>query len=122
MSIDGTLLDETLKNLLQKNLRLSFKNKPFKLGKLLLYHQNNYFLSLLFHNHKKGNVKFEIPIPYCIESWPDEDVIYFDYRLSALSKKKDNLLKLLREIKCTKETKFYDSIMEITILANTEII
>jgi hypothetical protein len=120
MTIENTLIDKTLKELLQKNVRLQFKSKPFKQGKLLLYQQNNYYISLLLQNSKKGNVKFEIPIPYHVESWPDEKLVYFDYRLSTLSKKKDSLYQQLKSVRPTKISKYYDSILEIIILPDME--
>jgi len=88
---------------------------------MLLYKQNNYYLSLLFHNIKRGNIKFEIPIPYNIEMWLDEDIIYFDYRFSALAKRKEGLLDMLKNTTCIKESRFYNSILEIYVLPNEEI-
>lgn len=119
MTIDETIIDEVLRSLLQKNVKLHFKNKVFKQGKFLLYKQNNYHLVFTLQNSKKGNIKFEVPIPYNIETWSDESTVYFDYRLIALAKKKDGLLNELQSIKtANKESKFYDSIMEIQVIPN----
>lgn len=107
-----------LKKLLQKNVKLQFKNKAFKSGKLLLYKQNNYHLSLLLHNDKKGSVRFEIPIPFQVESHLDEGAVYFDYRLATLAKRKEPLLQQLKEVEPAKNSKYYDSILEILIQAD----
>ena len=115
MTIDGTQIDEVLKKLLQKNVKLQFKNKIFKSGKLLLYKQNNYHLSILLHNDKRGSVRFEIPIPFQVESWLDDGIVYFDYRLATLAKRKEPLLQQLRGVEPAKNSKYYDSILEIVI-------
>lgn len=122
MNIEDTQTDKILRTLLQKNIKLHFKNKVFKQGKLLLFKQNNYFIVMTMNNKKKGTINFEIPIPFNIETWKDENLVYFDYRLSALSKKKTDLLAKLKDIKCAKESKFYDSILEINILPDGEAI
>lgn len=122
MTIENTYIETVLKSLLQKNIRLQFRNKVFKTGKLILFKQNNYHLAFILHSHKKGNIKFEIPIPFAVEYWPEDKLAYLDYRLSTLAKRKGDLLLQLKKVNPVKNSKYYDSILEIDILPDEEII
>jgi hypothetical protein len=122
MTIENTYIEKVLKSLLQKNIRLQFKNKVFKSGKLILFKQSNYHLAFILHSHKKGNVKFEIPIPFAVEYWPEDHLVYLDYRLGTLAKRKEELLQQLKSVSPVKNSKYYDSILEIDILPDEEII
>ena len=122
MTIENTEIEKTLKKLLQKNVSLQFKNKLFKQGKLILFQQNNYHISLLLHSSKKGDIKLEVPIPYNVEEWIDDNLVYFDYRLTTLSQRKDELLQQLKSIKPLKTSKYYNSILEIVILPDQVIL
>ncbi len=79
-------------------------------------------MGIILQNNKRGNIKFEIPLPYEVEHWPDDNQIFFDYRLIALAKKKNELLDKLKNVQGSKESKFYNSILEIIILPNEELI
>lgn len=86
MNINNTNIEEACKFLLQKNISLEINNKIFKSGKLLLFYQKNFFLTFVLNSVKKEKDKVEIPIPYEIETYLDENLIYFDYRIKTLSK------------------------------------
>ena len=59
--------------------------------------------------------KFEIPIPYDAEMWENDKLVYFDYRLSKLSKNNPELQDLIRSIPREGNNKYYDTILEIEI-------
>ena len=114
MLIDHTEIEDALKSLLQKNICLNIKNKLIKKGKLILFKQNNYHIELLFHNAEKEIKKLEIPIPYAVENWSSDKLIYFDYRLTTLTKD-ITLIKTLKSLSRDGNNKFYDTIVEINI-------
>ena len=115
MTIDGTYVEEVLKDLLQKELHFNVKNKTFKKGKLILFKQNNYHLELTIRNNKDELKKFEIPIPFDVEVWEEDNLVYFDYRLSTLTKNNKVLQKTIDNLPKEGNNKFYDTICEIEI-------
>lgn len=114
MNIAETEIEETLKDLLQHNISLYVKNKLLKKGTLCLFKQNNYHIELTL---KINDVmkKFEIPIPFGIEKWKKDNLIYFDYRFAALAKDKPELLSLLKKLPRDGKSRFYDTILEIIV-------
>ena len=112
MTILDTELEKVLMSLLQKDLKLTINNKQFRKGKFLLFKQNNYCLEFTI---KKGDdiKRFEIPIPFNIEKWEDDGLIYFDYRLKTLSARDSELLEMLKSIPVVGGNRFYDNILEI---------
>ena len=120
MIIEGTIIEDTLKGLLQKDLKMYIKNKCVKSGKLLLFKQNNYHLELTIQRKDNEIKRFEIPIPYNIEEWQEDNLIYFDYRLHTLSRNNAELYTLLKTIRKTGNNKYYDNILEIEVVPDIE--
>jgi len=116
MNINNTEIEEALKELLQKDLKLSINNKQYRKGKLLLFKQNNYHIELTVKRNETDMKRFEIPIPFGIEKWEDEGLVYFDYRLSTLSKNEE-LVRLLHTLPTEGNNKFYNKILEIEIIS-----
>jgi len=86
MLINGTYIEHNCKKLLQKNISFELKNKILKKGKLVLFYKRNFYLVFILENEKKTKDKIEIPIPFGIESHDEDDLMYFDYRISTLKK------------------------------------
>jgi len=120
MTIDDTEIEDVLKGLLQKTLKLSINNKQYRKGKLLLFKQNNYHIEFTVRKNDVDIKRFEIPIPFSIEKWEDDGLIYFDYRLLTLSNKDEALLKMLKTLPVEGNNKFYDQILEIQILKEAQ--
>jgi len=116
MLIEGTELENLLKKILQKKIRLNLKNKVYKKGKLVLFKQNNYHLEFTIENKDCEIKKFEIPIPFAFEEWEEDNLIYFDYRFFTLAKGNDKLYDLLKNLPKEGNNKFYDTILEIEII------
>jgi hypothetical protein len=114
MSISGTKLEEYCKFLLQKNITIEIKNKTYKQGKLLIFHQKNFYITFILNSSKKEKEKIEIPIPYDVEFHKDEGLIYFDYRLKTLAKFSPEIeTYLLFYPKKVAANKFWDTIITI---------
>lgn len=69
---------------LQKNINFLIDNKIVKKGKLLLFRRAHYFIQMTLLNEKGSKENAEIPIPFKIEDYTDEGLIYFDYRINSL--------------------------------------
>ena len=116
MTITDTNIEKALLELLQKDIRLSINNKQFRKGKLLLFKQNNYHIELTIQKNDVDIKRFEIPIPFAIEGWEGDGLMYFDYRLNTLANNDKVLYGMLKELKPDGNNKFYDKIMEIKVL------
>lgn len=114
--ITDTELENILKELLQKKLKLWINNKTWREGRLILFKQSGFYIEFIIKSKKKDRERFEIPIPFGIESWLEEDVVYFDYQLQTLANKEKNIVRMLKNIEPTGKNKFYDSILEIQII------
>lgn len=118
MNIAGTDLEKICKFLLQKHISLEFKNKTYKSGRLVLFHQKNYFLVMVLDKgDNMSNIdKVEIPIPFGIELHKEDDLLYFDYRLRTLAKDMPQIEPMMRLYQTkTASNKFWDSILTISI-------
>jgi hypothetical protein len=114
MTIQGTDIEKACKFLLQKEIVIELKNKTHKQGKVVLFYQKNFYITLVMNTLKKEKEKVELPIPYGVEFYEDEDLIYFDYRIKTLSKHAPEIeTNLLIYPKKISGNKFWDSILLI---------
>jgi hypothetical protein len=114
MTIHGTDLEKACKFMLQKNISLEIKNKTYKSGKLLLFYQRNFYITLVMNTAKKEKEKIEIPIPFNVELHEDDNLIYFDYRIKTLTKHAPDIeTNLMVYPKKIAGNKFWDSILMI---------
>lgn len=121
MSIYGTDVEKACKFLLQKDITIDIKNKTYKQGKLILFYQRNFYLTFVMDTAKKAKEKIEIPIPYGIEMYEDESLVYFDYRIKTLAKHAPEIeTNLIVYPKKISGNKFWDSILLISTNGNNE--
>lgn len=113
------LSEDILTTSLQKQFTFTLKNKVIKRGKLILFKKVHYHLQLTLLNNKGNKENFEIPIPFKTEYHhsKDENVLYFDYRISTLSGNDKKIEKVLNEyrIKNIEPSQYFNSILEIII-------
>lgn len=90
-------IESFLVNNFQNHIEILIDNRPIKKGKFILYRissATNYFHIELFierpTNHKKIDI-IKIPIPFQYEEYPDEKLLYMDYRLASMFKNKQNI-------------------------------
>jgi hypothetical protein len=69
---------------LQKNINFAINNKTIKKGRLLLFRQFHYFVQIAILTEKGLKENFDIPFPFKIEKYPEEGLMYFDYRTKSL--------------------------------------
>lgn len=104
--------EDFLTNCLQKNVSFSVNSKALKRGRLLLYKRLHYFLQISILSEKGARENFDIPIPFKIESYKDEGLCYFDYRLKSLE------VESIPLIKEKVSSIYFDKILEIQIINN----
>lgn len=107
------LLDTYFKPLLQRNVQLTLKNKPFKKGKLINFKVSGCYVSFILQTEKKRET-FEIPFPFAITK--NNNVVQFDYTLQTLSEQDYDLLVNLKTVSQVKKCKFYNALFTITPL------
>lgn len=82
-----TNIEYILQKQFQRNMKLLIQNEEIKTGQFILFRsllwQNNFY----FEFHLKGPKKIDlvkIPYPFNIEEHEEDNLIYFDYRISTL--------------------------------------
>jgi hypothetical protein len=112
-------LEEILKTHLQKDISITINGTEIKNGKFILFQNNilanNFYFELTIERVKKIDV-VKIPFPFKVEHYPDEGLLYLDYRFASLTDDKKQLMKIdsLKE-KYTeaKLSKFLNTIVEV---------
>ena len=107
------LLDTYFKELFQKNIQLTLKNKPYKRGKLINFKLSGCYISFVMLTEKKKET-FEIPFPFAMSR--KEGKIAFDYTLESLSEQDAELFVNLKTVTKVKNCKFYNAVLTITTL------
>jgi len=93
VSIDQVPGELFLFSCLQKNVNFSINNKTIKRGRLLLFRRFHYFIQIALLTERGTRENFDIPIPFKVEDYLEEGLLYFDYRLSSLEVQNIPLIK-----------------------------
>ena len=96
-------------HLLQKSVIFSVGNKTIRKGRLLLFKKYHYYIQMALLSEKGQRENCEFPIPFKIENYPDEGLLYFDYRLKSLDT--DFIPKIPERISSV----YFNKILEIQI-------
>ena len=118
MIINNTTLEDLLKSLLQKTLSFQLDNKPFKIGKIILYTQKYFYISFIISTAKKKQEKLDIPIPFNFKINKNKNYILLDYRIDTLAHNNKKALELI-QLKINKtitKNKFFNKILKIEII------
>lgn len=99
--------EKFLISFLQKNLKFSINNKIVKKGRLILFRRFHYFIQISLLSEKGTRENFDLPIPFKVENYEDDGLLYFDYRLKSLEV--ENLPKISQKV-CSI---YFDKILEI---------
>ena len=119
MTIHGTNIEKACRFLLQKNLTLDLGKKIYKQGKLIIFHQKNFYLSFIMDTAKKSKEKIEIPIPFDVEIHEEDNLVYFDYRIKTLAKHAPEIeTNLIVYPSKVAGNKFWDTILTINARIN----
>lgn len=99
-----------LLNCLQKNISFSISNKIVKKGRLLLFRKVHYYIQIALQTEKNQKENFEIPIPFAVESYYDEGLLYLDYRVCSLG------LNNLPHFPAKISSSYFNKIIEVTVI------
>jgi hypothetical protein len=101
--------EQYLLPLLQNQLAFTVNNKTIKKGKLLLFRRVHYFIQIALMTDKLTRENFDIPIPFKVENYAEEGLLYFDYRTDSLG------VKVLPKIPSKISSTYFNKILEISI-------
>ena len=110
ISFDQVPGEPFLLKCLQKQISFTLGNKVIKKGKLLLFRRVHYYIQISLMSDKNIRESFEIPIPFRVENYEDDGLLYFDYRLASLNV--SNLPHLPSKI----TSSYFNKILELTVL------
>jgi hypothetical protein len=103
-------IESQLRGCFQKQIQLVVRDRKIAAGKLILFRIDGFYIVLTIQT-ATGCDTVEIPYPFNIIE--NSNKVGFDYRLESLSEKDYNLLFVLQSISKRRESKFYNSILEI---------
>lgn len=101
--------EEFFLDCLQKPIELGIKNKTIKRGRLILFRRSHYFIQLSLETNRNNRENIDIPIPFAVEHYNEEGLMYFDYRIKALNV--EQLPKLPEKI----SSAYLNNILEIQV-------
>ena len=119
MSLSNTAIleffpgEEILSSLLQNTLHVRVGGKNTRSGRLIYFKRTHYVYCLIFLNGKGNRETLELPIPFNIEYYKNEKLVYFDYRVKTFTNGDENLQLKLNKLKVNNSTVFYDKIVEL---------
>ena len=109
-------IDDHLKALLQKNVKLNLNNNVYREGKLILFSHGYFCLNLHIRNYiKNKNELLKIPLPFDVE-YHDDGLLFFDYRIMKFIHNNVVAKSVIDKIKKKTLSKFYDKILTIEVL------
>jgi hypothetical protein len=94
---------------LQKQIVFAIGDKIIKKGRLILFRRVHYYIQISLMNEKNIRENFEIPIPFRVENYKEEGLLYFDYRLQSLNVK--SLPRIPEKISST----YFNKILELSV-------
>ncbi len=110
ISLNTVPNEQALISFLQKPTNFFLKDKLIKSGRLILFRKVHYSIQISILNSKQNNKEnFEVPIPFDVEYYPEENLLYFDYRIASL--KSNNLPAIYKK----PSSNFYNKILEISL-------
>ena len=95
---------------LQKNINFSINNKIIKTGKLILFRRVHYYIQIALQTDRNIRENFEIPIPFKVENYEEDGLLYFDYRIRSLQV--ENLPRIPEKVPSI----YFNKILEIQAL------
>ena len=108
--MNHNIVEQSLKSLLQNNIKIISRKRVLGTGQLLLYELKDFNIRLIFSSGKKVELLYPFKVTY------GSNIVYYDYQLNHIHK--DDIVlkaKVNRMIKNHKN-KYCDLILSIDIL------
>lgn len=121
ISVPNTVLDEKTEEhyfskYLQCFLSFTLGKRIIREGRLIIFKKSHYFFQITLLNSKNQTENFEIPLPFKSEYHPEENLLYFDYRVKTLANKDVDLEDiLLTQLGKTSPSQYFNKILEIQV-------
>jgi hypothetical protein len=120
MSVTNTILDfmpgeEYFTKSLQCPITFILGKKVLKQGRLIIFKRTHYYIQVTLLNSKNIRESFEIPIPFKTDYYPNEGLMFFDYRLRSLvgnNSEAEQLIKAFK-VKNINSSQYHNKILEI---------
>ena len=109
ISFDEVPGEPFLLDCLQKQVVFSIGDKTIKKGRLLLFRRVHYFIQISLMSDKNVRENFEVPIPFKVENYTEDGLLYFDYRIASLN------LKTLPKIPEKVSSTYFNKILEMSV-------
>jgi len=120
MSVTNTILDfmpgeEYFTKSLQYPIIFTLGKKVLKQGRLIIFKRTHYYIQVTLLNSKNIRESFEIPIPFKTDYYPNEGLMFFDYRLRSLVGSNPEAEQLVNafKVKNINPSQYYNKILEI---------
>jgi hypothetical protein len=120
MSVTNTILDfipgeEYFTKSLQYPITFILGKKIVKQGRLIIFKRTHYYIQVTLLNNKNIKESFEIPIPFKTDYYPEEGLMFFDYRLRTLVGNNEEANEIINKykVKNTNPSQYYNKILEI---------
>lgn len=98
---------------LQNQISFNLGPKVIRKGRLIIFKKNHFFIQISLLSLKNSIETFEIPMPFRLEHYPDENLIYFDYRLNSLTSDEDVLDLISLQFTKNSPSQYLNKILEI---------
>lgn len=113
-------LDDHLKPFLQRNIKFLINSQPYKEGKFILYTYGYFSVHFHIKNYRKHKTEIlKLPLPFNYEPYPDENLLYLDYRLHTFAHDAE-IIQLINKVKNPILSRFYDKIVTIETYKHDE--
>lgn len=98
---------------LQSQISFTLGSKTIRKGRLIIFKKVHFFIQISLLTTKGTQETFEIPIPFKTEHYPEENLIYFDYRTSSLIDDEDINFTLKQQLTKNSPSQYLNKILEI---------
>jgi hypothetical protein len=100
---------------LQYPIIFTLGKKVLKQGRLIIFKRTHYYIQVTLLNSKNIRESFEIPIPFKTDYYPNEGLMFFDYRLRSLVGSNPEAEQLVNafKVKNINPSQYYNKILEI---------
>ena len=99
---------------LQTPITFNLGSKTLRKGRLIIFKRSHFFIQVSLLSSKNSIETFEIPIPFKTEYYPEENLIYFDYRLNAFTDYDEDIQDTIRyQVSKNTPSQYLNKILEI---------
>ena len=120
MSLSNTAIldsfpgEKELAQLLQQNIQILIGDKIIKQGRLIHFKRLHYVYQLTFFKVRGAREMIELPLPYKVEMYKHDKLIYFDYRNINITHNDEELQECLNNINIGEPLITHNQIVEIS--------